>query len=99
MSQVIDFFEYCDLIVKLNEWTEAYEKGEPVVSDAVYDTEYKKLKHFERTNPNEIEDDSPTRKVGSKASKDGFEKVTHDIPMLSIANSMSPDELRVLVKW
>lgn len=95
MSDNIDFFTYCDLIEKLNEWTEAYEKGEPVVSDAVYDEEYKKLKRYERTIPNEevdsIPENSPTQKVGA-AGVTGT-KVTHDIPMLSIANSMSPEEL------
>lgn len=95
MSTNIDFFEYCDLIEQLNKWTEAYEAGKPIVSDVVYDTEYQKLKMFERANPNEIEPNSPTQKVGSTTkSKDGFEKVTHNIPMLSIANSMSPEELR-----
>lgn len=91
MNQQIDFFEYCDLIVKLNEWTKAYENSTPVVSDAVYDAEYKKLKQFELEHPTEIEADSPTQNVGSGATGD---KVDHKIPMLSIANSMSVDELR-----
>jgi DNA ligase (NAD+) len=93
MNATIDFFEYCELIEKLNEWTEAYEQGNPIVSDVVYDEEYKKLKLFERANPSEIEPNSPTQKVGDATkSVDGFEKVTHDHPMLSIANSMSPEE-------
>ena len=71
MSTIIDFFEYCDIIEKLNKWIEAYENGNPIVSDVVYDAEYQKLKQFERANPNEIEPNSPTRKVGaSTTSKD-----------------------------
>lgn len=93
MSQTIDFFEYCDLIPQLNDWTKAYETGTPIVSDVVYDVEYRKLKQFEIEHPNEIEADSPTQNVGSTTTGD---KVTHLFPMLSIVNSMSPNELR---KW
>lgn len=89
----IDFFEYCELITTLNAWNEAYANGNPIVSDAVYDVEYQKLKQFERANPDQIEPNSPTLKVTSDL-KDGFVKVTHDIPMLSIANSMGLGELR-----
>lgn len=89
----IDFFEYCELITTLNAWNEAYANGNPVVSDAVYDVEYQKLKQFERANPDQIEPNSPTLKVTSDL-KDGFVKVAHDIPMLSIANSMGLGELR-----
>lgn len=89
----IDFFEYCDLIDTLNKWNEAYAAGTPVVSDAVYDVEYQKLKQFERANPDQIEPNSPTLKVTSDLN-DGFVKVKHEIPMLSIANSMGYGELR-----
>lgn len=91
MTQCIDFFQYCDLIVKLNEWTKSYEDSNPIVSDSVYDNEYKKLKQFELENPNYIEPDSPTQNVGYGTTGD---KVDHIIPMLSIANSMSSDDLR-----
>jgi len=94
MNLKIDFFEYCEIIEKLNVWMAEYENGTPLVSDVVYDEEYNKLKMFERANPSEIEPNSPTQKVGAATkSSDGFEKVTHDHPMLSIANSMSPEEL------
>ena len=89
---MIDFFEYADLIPKLNDWTKAYADGNPVVSDVVYDEEYKKLKEFELNNPDMIDKDSPTQKV--QDSSGGFAKVDHTIPMLSIANSMNLDELR-----
>lgn len=94
MNLKIDFFEYCEIIEKLNVWMAEYENGTPLVSDVVYDEEYNKLKMFERANPSEIEPNSPTQKIGAATkSSDGFEKVTHDHPMLSIANSMSPEEL------
>ena len=89
---MIDFFEYADLIPKLNDWNKAYAEGKPLVSDAVYDAEYKKLKEFEIKNPDMIESESPSQKVDD--SVNGFAKVDHQVPMLSIANSMSLDELR-----
>jgi len=91
---MIDFFEYLDLIPKLNEWNKAYADGNPIVSDSVYDGEYKKLKDFEINQPDMIETDSPTQKVDDSVSSGGFAKVDHTIPMLSIANSMNLDELR-----
>ena len=90
---MIDFFEYADLISKLNDWNKAYSDGKPLVSDAVYDTEYRNLKEFELSNPEMIDSDSPTQKVVDGAS--GFAKVDHVVPMLSIANSMGLGELRV----
>ena len=90
---MIDFFEYADLIAKLNDWAKAYADGSPVVSDVVYDEEYKKLKEFELANPDMIDKESPTQKV-TDLKTDGFKKVTHEIPMLSIANSNGFDELR-----
>jgi len=76
---MIDVLEYADLIVKLNKWLEAYAKGNSIVSDKVYDEEYKKLKQFERANPSLIEKDSPTQGVNDGHS-DGFQKVTHEVP-------------------
>lgn len=90
---MIDFFEYSDLCSKLTDWAKEYAKGKPVVSDKVYDDEYKKLKQFERANPSMIDKDSPTQTVVGD-STDGFQKVKHEIPMISIANSNSHDELR-----
>ena len=89
---MIDFFEYTDLIETLNDWNKSYAKGKPVVSDTVYDVEYKKLKSFELSNPAMIDSDSPTQKVVDVTG--GFAKVDHEVPMLSIANSMGLDELR-----
>lgn len=90
---MIDFFEYADLVAKLNAWGDAYAKGAPLVSDAVYDTEYKKLKQFELANPDMVDAKSPTQGVASD-SVDGFPKFDHEMPMISIANSNGIEELR-----
>ena len=90
---MIDFFEYSDLCVELTKWTKAYDDGDPVVTDPVYDAAYRKLKQFELANPTMIDKNSPTQGIVA-GSTDGFPKRTHEVPMISIANSMSHDELR-----
>ena len=94
---MLDFFQYSDLVDTLNKYIKAYEEGNPIVADAVYDADYKKLKEFEKANPTMVLDSSPTRKVGA-AIKDGFEKVEHKHKMGSIANINSDDELRDWLK-
>ena len=89
---IIDFFKYAELVETLNDWGKAYAIGNPVVSDFVYDEEYKKLKLFELHNMDMIDKDSPTQKIASD-SVDGFQKVAHEIAMISIANSNGIDEL------
>lgn len=92
----MNFFEYAELVNKLNEWAALYDAGNSPVSDVVYDEEYKKLKMFERENPTMVIKDSPTQRVMASKSRsdDGFEKVEHRHPMLSIANINSHDEMR-----
>ena len=90
---MIDFFEYSDIIIKLNDWNKAYSEGNPVVTDSVYDIEYKKIKEFELSNPTMIDTDSPTQKVADSTTG-GFLKVAHEVPMLSISNSMNLNELK-----
>lgn len=91
----LNFFQYADLVDTLIEWGKKYESGESPVSDSVYDSEYKKLKEFEKKNPDKIINTSPTQKVGTAS---GFNKIQHKYPMLSIANINSHDELREWVK-
>lgn len=91
---MIDFFEYSELCEKLTKWAEAYSIGDPLVEDHIYDEEYKKLKQFEKANPDLIEKNSPTQKVIDASPKTStFQKVEHSAPMISIANSNSHEEL------
>lgn len=50
-NNMITFKEYSELVPVLNQWTEAYAAGNPIVEDNVYDKEYIKLKEFEAANP------------------------------------------------
>jgi DNA ligase (NAD+) len=65
----------------------------PEISDAEFDLLMRKLKEFEEKHPELITPDSPTQRVGGKA-KEGFAKVAHSRPMLSLDNVNSEEELR-----
>lgn len=82
-----------DLQAKLRRYARAYyAQDAPVVSDAVYDDQYRQLQTLEQAFPEFITPDSPTQNVGG-ATKPGFEKVTHRIPMLSMGDVFSTEEL------
>ena len=70
-----------------------YVKNEPEITDHEYDKLYKKLKDLEAAHPDLITADSPTQRVGGKPSQ-GFPVVKHIVPMLSMDNTYSSEELR-----
>src|SRR6185437_7048464 len=65
----------------------------PEWTDAQYDAAMNRLKALEAEHPSLITADSPTQRVGGKP-KEGFPKVAHSRPMLSLDNAYNPDELR-----
>jgi DNA ligase (NAD+) len=65
----------------------------PVWTDAQYDAAMNRLKALESAHPSLITPDSPTQRVGGKP-KEGFAKVAHSRPMLSLDNAYSEAELR-----
>jgi len=69
-----------------------YVEANPEISDREYDQLFQRLKELEDAHPELITDDSPTQRVGGEPI-DGFETVTHAVPMLSIANTYSAEEL------
>jgi DNA ligase (NAD+) len=70
-----------------------YVLDEPVWTDAQYDQRMNALKALEAAHPELVTVDSPTQRVGGKP-KDGFAKVGHSRPMLSLDNAYNADELR-----
>src|SRR5215813_3156652 len=70
-----------------------YVMDAPEVSDAEYDVLVRELQTLEKEHPELITPDSPTQRVGGKP-KEGFPKVAHSRPMLSLDNVMSEEELR-----
>jgi DNA ligase (NAD+) len=64
----------------------------PEISDAEYDALMNELKSIEAAHPELLTPDSPTQRVGGKPAE-GFRKVAHSRPMLSLDNAYSPEEL------
>ena len=65
----------------------------PEISDAEYDALMRELKALEEKHPELITPDSPTQRVGGKP-REGFVKVPHSTPMLSLDNAYNEQELR-----
>lgn len=72
---------------------EYYVLDKPSVPDSEYDLKLRKLIELEELFPDMITPDSPTQRVGGKPIE-GFEKVQHRIPMLSLSNAFNEQELR-----
>jgi len=70
-----------------------YVLDDPEISDAEFDRMMNSLKKLEAEHPDHITPDSPTQRVGGKP-REGFVKVAHSIPMLSLDNAYSEEELR-----
>jgi DNA ligase (NAD+) len=64
----------------------------PEISDAAYDALMNELKKLEREHPDLVTPDSPTQRVGGKPAE-GFKKLAHSRPMLSLDNAYSEEEL------
>ena len=69
----------------------------PSVSDNEYDGLFRELQSLEASNPQLITSDSPTQRVGGAPLK-SFGNITHRLPMLSLNNAFSEDELAAFDK-
>ena len=69
-----------------------YELDEPEIPDAEYDLLLRELQAIEAAHPELVTADSPTQRVGGRAGAT-FAPVVHDVPMMSLDNAMSFDEL------
>ena len=69
-----------------------YVEATSEISDAEYDQLYRALENLEAKHPDLITPDSPTQRVGGEPI-DGFEQLAHRVPMLSIDDVFSDDEL------
>src|SRR5581483_3086153 len=70
-----------------------YVLDNPEISDAEFDALMEQLKRLEAEHPGLVTPDSPTQRVGGKA-REGFVKVRHSSPMLSLDNTYNEEELR-----
>ena len=70
-----------------------YDEDKPEISDFEYDMMMNELKNLEKQFPNLISSDSLTQKVGGHV-KEGFTEVVHEVPLQSLQDVFSYDELR-----
>ncbi|MFC6490454.1 NAD-dependent DNA ligase LigA [Nitratireductor sp. GCM10026969] len=69
-----------------------FEEDTPEISDAEYDTLRRRNLAVEQAFPELVREDSPSRRVGAPVSEK-FEKVRHKVPMLSLDNAFSDDDV------
>jgi len=69
-----------------------YVLDDPLISDREYDALMQRLKELESQHPELVAPDSPTQRVAGQPIK-GFSQVRHAVPMLSLDNTYSADEL------
>ncbi len=85
--------EVADLRAQLEEHSyRYYVLDEPSIPDATYDRLMRRLEALEAAHPELQSEDSPTQRVGG-APLSEFKQVTHELPMLSLDNAFSADEM------
>src|SRR6185437_6321365 len=67
-------------------------QDKPIISDFDYDQLFSELRSLEAAHPDLVTEDSPTQRVGG-APLEGFEKLRHRRPMVSLSNSYSVEEI------
>lgn len=75
-----------------------YNQDSPKISDYEYDQLMIQLKEAEKEHPEWVTPDSPTQKIGGTVKREAGVKVTHDVPMLSIEDVFSKEEVTAWVK-
>ncbi len=89
---------YLELVKKLNEYDyRYYVLSDPIISDYEYDMLYKQVESYESLNPDKKASYSPTNRVGSDI-RDGFTKIKHIKPMLSLENSYNIGDVTKFVE-
>ncbi len=81
LRKEINYHNYCYYVL-----------NQPVISDYEYDKLYQRLVELEKNFPDLVTPDSPTQRIGGEPLKE-FKTVEHKIPMLSLDNTYSEDEL------
>lgn len=74
-----------------------YVESKPEITDYEYDQLYKKLEKIEKEHPDWVRPSSPTQRIGEVPLK-SFRQVEHKIPMMSLANTYSKEELEEFIQ-
>ena len=70
-----------------------YNQDEPEISDYEYDMLMQRLKEIEREHPDFVMKDSPSKIIGGVAKREAGVKITHNVPMLSIEDVFTKEEV------
>ena len=86
-------------LAELIQWHDALYHGQdqPEITDAEYDTLVRRNRAIETRFPDSIREDSPSRRVGTSPST-GFRKLKHSLPMLSLGNAFTQQDIRDFVE-
>ena len=89
-----DIKDYEELKGIINVYMDQYYNGnESDISDYEYDQLMIKLKAFEKAHPEWVDKNSPTQKIGGVAKREAGVKVTHNVPMLSIEDVFTKEDV------
>lgn len=98
MSDLLDLARIEELREQLNEYNyQYYVQDEPTIPDVEYDRLLRELQALETQYPESFSALSPTQKVGG-AALSAFSQVTHEVPMLSLDNAFSAEEMTAFNK-
>ena len=90
--------DYLKLVEEIRHHDRLYfAEHRPLISDYEYDLLYKKLQQLEEEHPEWQLSSSPTKRVGN-ALTGGFKQISHAVPMLSLGNTYSAEELEDFIK-
>ena len=87
---------YRELQDKIRLYNERYEAAEPIVSDYEYDMLMQELKAVEKAHPEYVDATSPTQTVGAGVKREAGVTVTHNVPMLSIQDVFTREDV---IEW
>ena len=76
---------------------EYYVLDNPTMSDYDFDHKLRRLEELEQAHPDQITEDSPTRRVGGQVAE-GFQEITHEVPLESLQDVFDLEELGDFVR-
>ena len=90
--------KYLSLLNQIHKHDKLYFlKSQPEITDYEYDLLVKEVEKIEAEHPEWVPEDTPTRRVGEMPTK-GFKQAVHSVPMLSLSNTYSKEEVDDFLK-
>jgi len=90
---------YLELVKLVNRYNKQYhEENASEISDYEFDMLNQELKEYEKAHPDWISKNSPSKKVGGKVKREAGVEVTHHVPMLSIQDVFTKEEVTAWVE-